>query len=157
MNAPSPSRSPRPTAGARRPSQKRSQVKRLRNRRPRSKETHAKILMVELGLKLAVNVVISGAAIAGLVKLLPYNLSQQSKLQEIQGEVAQTEARVNALQQQFARNFSPSHTEEVIQEQSPMLPPGQRRIVWTEPQSDRPVSSQIAQTPPEKGNITENP
>lgn len=87
-------------------------------------------MALETTAKLAVNVVLSAAAVAGLVQLLHYQSSQQAKLQEIQTEVKLAEGRVNRLQTDFSRYFDPQQARTVMQEQSNRVEPGQRQVVW---------------------------
>ncbi|MGK7874958.1 MAG: hypothetical protein AB4426_17155 [Xenococcaceae cyanobacterium] len=87
----------------------------------------------EITVKLLVNGVLSAAAIIALAKLLPYHLSQQAKLREVRIEVKDTETRVNQLRENFNRNFDPSQTKIVMQEQSPWVDPNQRRVVLLDP------------------------
>ncbi|HEY9711412.1 MAG TPA: hypothetical protein V6D48_24610 [Oculatellaceae cyanobacterium] len=82
---------------------------------------------------MVVNVVISAAAIAGLVQLLPYHLSQQSKLGEVRAEVKRTEKRVNDLRTEFGRSFDAGQAKSVMQEQSYRIDPNQRQVVLQEP------------------------
>jgi outer membrane murein-binding lipoprotein Lpp len=86
-------------------------------------------MALETTAKLTANVVLSAVAIAGLVKLLPYQLSQQEKLQEIQTEVQQTETRVNRLRTDFNRYFDPQQATIIMQEQSNRVAPGQRQVI----------------------------
>ncbi|MCU0537621.1 MAG: hypothetical protein MUD14_27360 [Hydrococcus sp. Prado102] len=86
-------------------------------------------LAIEIAIKLIANSVVSIAALAALVRLLPYQFSQQAKLQEIRLEVNETEAEVNTLRSNFNRYFDPTQAKKVMQEQSPRLDPNQRRIV----------------------------
>lgn len=85
---------------------------------------------VETTVKLTVNIVLSTAAIAAMTQLLPYHLSGQAKLQEIQGEVKRTEKRVVRLRTDFSRYFDPQQAKSVMQEQSHRVDPKQRQIVW---------------------------
>jgi hypothetical protein len=84
----------------------------------------------ETTAKLVVNMVLSAAAIAGLVQLLPYHLSQQTKLREVRLEVKRTETRVNNLRTDFSRSFDPGQAKSVMQEQSYRVDPNQRQVVW---------------------------
>ena len=95
----------------------------------RRRDSH-KAVAAEIAVKLLVNGVLSAAAIAALVKLLPYHLSQQAKLREVRIEVRQTEARVNQLREHFSRNFDPHQTKIVMQKQSPRIAPNKRRVFW---------------------------
>jgi hypothetical protein len=83
----------------------------------------------ETTAKIVVNVVISAAAITGLVQLLPYHLSQQSKLGEVRAEVKRTEKRVNDLRSEFGRSFDAGQAKSVMQEQSYRVDPNQRQVV----------------------------
>ena len=100
-----------------------------RRQRPRSYQAVAG----ETTAKLVVNVVISAAAITGLVQLLPYHLSQQSKLGEVRAEVKRTEKRVNDLRSEFGRSFDAGQAKSVMQEQSYRIDPNQRQVVLQEP------------------------
>ncbi len=86
----------------------------------------------EITARLLVNMVLCTAAIAGLVQLLPYHLSQQSKLGEVRGEVKRTQARVNNLRNDFGNAFDPAQARRVMQEQSYRVDPTQRQVVWEE-------------------------
>lgn len=86
-------------------------------------------LAIEIAIKLIANGVLSIAALAALVRLLPYQFSQQAKLQEIRLEVNETEAEVKTLRSNFNRYFDSTQAKKVMQEQSPRLDPDRRRIV----------------------------
>ncbi|MBD2123217.1 hypothetical protein [Trichocoleus sp. FACHB-262] len=88
-------------------------------------------LVMETTLKLAVNVTLSVAAVSTLMRILPYQLSQQEKLQEIRAEVNVTEGRVNRLRDDFSRHFDPQQTKALMQEQSNRVDPKQLQVVWT--------------------------
>lgn len=120
MNAFQPSRPPLKPEETRRVA---SRPRRYRRRRP------YRVMALETTAKLTVNVVLSAIAIAGLVKLLPYQLSQQEKLQEIHSEVQQTEARVNRLRTDFNRYFDPQQATIIMQEQSNRVAPEQRQVI----------------------------
>ncbi len=80
--------------------------------------------------KLVVNIVLSAAAITGLIQLLPYHLSQQAKLREVRAEVKRTEERVNGLRADFSSTFDSRQTKRIMQKQSYRVDPNQRQIVW---------------------------
>jgi hypothetical protein len=105
-------------------------------RRPaKSAKAAAKLpagLVVEATFKLAVNITLSVAAISTLTRILPYQLSQQEKLQEIRAEVNVTEGRVNRLRDDFSRHFDPQQTKAIMQEQSNRVDPKQLQVVWTD-------------------------
>lgn len=116
-----------------------------RSRPPRKNETES-WLKAEIFLKLAFNSVLSIAAIAGLIKLLPYQFLQQQKLKEVRVEVQDTENRVNELRNHWNRNFDPQQTRKIMQEQSPMIDPNQRRIILVQEDTSNPIAQ------PEKEN-----
>lgn len=89
----------------------------------------------ETTVKLVVNIVLSTAAIAGLVQLLPYHLSQQAKLREVRSEVKQAESRVKNLRADFGRSFDSGQAKSVMQEQSYRVDPNQRQVVWQDPET----------------------
>lgn len=87
----------------------------------------------ETTAKLVVNVVLSTAALAGLVQLWPYHQTQQAKLREVREEVQRTEARVNNLRTDFSRSFAPGEARRVMHDQSYRVDPNQRQVVWQDP------------------------
>lgn len=84
----------------------------------------------ETTAKVIVNSVLCAAAISGLVQLLPYHLSQQTKLREVRAEVKRAEERVKILRSDFNRSFDPGQAKSVMREQSSWVDPTQRQIVW---------------------------
>jgi hypothetical protein len=104
-----------------------------KQRRPRKsssrRATANKGVAVEVTMKLLANSVISVVAIAALIKLLPYQRTQQTKIEEIRLEVETTQTRVDSLRQNFNRYFDPAQAQKVMQEENPRLAPNQRRIV----------------------------
>ncbi|GAC1459922.1 MAG: hypothetical protein NVS2B14_06580 [Chamaesiphon sp.] len=86
-------------------------------------------LASETTAKLVVNGVLSSAAIAGIIQLLPFQLTQKAKLQEIQAEVKQTEQRVNRLDINFSRGFDPQQAQSIMQEQSHRVDPTQHQVI----------------------------
>jgi uncharacterized membrane protein (DUF106 family) len=86
-------------------------------------------MAVQTTAKLAVNVLLSAAALSALVKLLPYYQFQQEKLQEIQTEVKLTQGRVSDLRTDFSRYFDPQQAKNIMQEQSNRVNPGQRPVI----------------------------
>lgn len=96
--------------------------------RPRSRLSPYQGMAVENTAKLIVNVVLVAGALSALIKLLPYNISQQAKLREISTEVELTQSRVTSLQNDFNRTFDPQQAKKIMQEQSSRVDPAQRRI-----------------------------
>lgn len=96
------------------------------------KQPHRSIAL-EAAAKLTVNLLLIVAAGSAIVKLLPYNLSQQAKLQDLRSEVGFVEGRVDRVQADFSRNFDPQQARSVMQEQSSRVDPRQRPVVWLTP------------------------
>jgi uncharacterized membrane protein (DUF106 family) len=88
-------------------------------------------MAVQTTAKLTINVLLSAVAVSALVKLVPYYLSQQEKLQEIQTEIKLTEERVKSLRTDFNRYFDPQQAKSIMQEQSNRVDPGQRPVILT--------------------------
>lgn len=107
-------------------------IRRQRVRRRIRRHPHQAVA-VENGFKLGVNCLLSIVALSALVKLVPYNLAQQAKLQEIRAEVLEVEGRVDLLQADLNRQFDPQQAMSVMQEESTRVDPRQRQIVWLAP------------------------
>lgn len=87
-------------------------------------------MAAETLIKLSVNVGISAVAITSLFQLLPYRSVQQAKLQEVQAELKSTETRVAQLQAQFSRTFDPNETKAILQEQTHLVDPTEKVVVF---------------------------
>ena len=101
---------------------------RVVRRRKRSNPHYA--IAIETSFKLGVNAVLAIVAVSALVKLIPYNLAQQSKLKEIKTEVTALEGRVARLQADLNRQFDPQQAMSVMQAESNRVDPMQRQILW---------------------------
>ena len=84
----------------------------------------------EISLKLLLSWAIAIAAIASLLRLLPYHFSQQAKLKELRIQVAETDARVAKLREQLNSNFDPQKTQSLMEQYSSLSSPNQSRIYW---------------------------
>ncbi|MBV9385915.1 MAG: hypothetical protein JOZ78_05740 [Chroococcidiopsidaceae cyanobacterium CP_BM_ER_R8_30] len=98
----------------------------------RRRYSHA-AMTLETAAKLSVNIILSVLAAYALLRLIPYTCSQQKKLQEIQTEDRQIEGHVAHLQTDFSRFFDPHQTQNIMQEQSDRLAPGERPVVLLKP------------------------
>ena len=85
---------------------------------------------LEVKIKLLVNGLLSIVSIVAIAKLVPYQLSQLEKLEDIRAKTAALEAEIQQLRQDFSRNFDAHQTRKIMQEQSPFIAPNQRRIYW---------------------------
>lgn len=119
-----------------------------RSRRAKSNRdaqpSRQRVLAAEATIKIGVNVLISSAAIAALVQLVPYSVTQQTKLKEIHAEVNAANNRVDRLKAEFGRYFDPHQTKAIVQEQTNRSEPNQKVVVWGD--SEPPVSP-AAQAP----------
>lgn len=91
---------------------------------------HHQWIATEISVQLMVNGILSILAVFTLLKLFPYQVSQQEKLKEVRTQVQETEWRVNQLRQDFSRNFDPHQAKKIMQENSSLIEPNQRRIYW---------------------------
>ena len=97
---------------------------------PRQRRHPYRAVAGETTAKLVVNLVLCAAAIAGLVQLLPYHLSQQAKLREVRSEVKRAEERVKNLRTDFSHSFDSGQAQSIMQEQSYLVDPTKRQVVW---------------------------
>lgn len=101
-------------------------------------------LALEVGAKLAVNLVLASAALVGLVRLLPYSDARAVELGQLQTEVAQAEGRVRQLRAEFARQFDPQRAIGTMQEETRRVRAGDRYMLW---RNNRPPSSPLQPGP----------
>jgi hypothetical protein len=95
--------------------------------------TH-RAIAIETTLKLSINLALSGIAISALTQLVPYYLSGRDKLAQLEAEVEQTEVRVRQLRTQFSYYFDPQQAKTIMQQESNLTDPTQKRIVFVETQ-----------------------
>lgn len=93
------------------------------------------IVGAEVMAKLGVNALMVVVAISALARLIPYNMAQTKQLDNLRAEVQMTQSRVDALQTNLEQNFDPQRSRRVMQEQSQLLDPNQKRIIWLQPMS----------------------
>jgi hypothetical protein len=99
--------------------------------RPQRRRSYPEVVL-ETSLKLTFKGILSLAAIAAVVKLLPLHDFQQAKLQEIDVEVRETQTRVDNLSAKLSRNFDPQQTKSVMQQQAPKVSPNQYLVYFVE-------------------------
>lgn len=98
-------------------------------------ENHSKKAMV-VAVKIAINGILSTAAITALVRLVPYHFSQEAKLEEITVEVRNAEKRVAKLRESFSKNFATSFSDSTMENYSSKVEPNQVRVFW-QPSSEK--------------------
>lgn len=128
MYAYQPQRQPQPTPPPRKKRRAAPQRQQQQSRRQRA-------TLIELTMHMSVNCLLFTVAIATIVKLLPYHLTQQEKLADLRVEVAKAETRVGKLRQDFNKNFDAYDNQRLIQEGSGKVDPNEKRVIWVEPQS----------------------
>ena len=101
-----------------------------RKKRSSQNLSNYKGITTEITLKLILSWAIAIASLVSAIKLLPYHLSQQAKLQELRIQVQETEARVVKLRDQLNKNFDPQQTKNLMEQYSSLLSPNQSRIYW---------------------------
>lgn len=85
---------------------------------------------------LAVNLLLSATAVVALTQLIPYQKSQQEKLQEMQSQVKVAQGQVSQVKEQFDRNFDPQQARQIMQEQTNRIDPQQRHIILVHPDNE---------------------
>jgi hypothetical protein len=134
--------SPRPTS---QPPRTRRRVGSQTNQQRQQKQH--RVVALETSLKLAVNGVLSSVAIVALTQLVPKISMQQAKLAEVQAELKTTQVRVGRAQEDFNRYFDPRQAQAIMREQSDLIDPKQRTVVFNEPA--KPGATKSAQLPDE--------
>jgi len=87
---------------------------------------------------LGVNVLLIGTCLYTLGNMLPHQLTQEAKLQEIKGEVSRTSARIEQLKQSHERSLIPEESRRISEEQGHLIRKNKRNLVWVKPTQDQP-------------------
>ncbi len=93
-----------------------------------------KAIAIESTARLVINFVVAVTATTGLFRLIPYHLTLQNQLSQLEVEVQATQNRVNRLQAEFDRTFDPEQASVLMQEESHRVDGKRRPIVWLDPQ-----------------------
>lgn len=102
----------------------------------RNRQSPYRQIAVETSIKLGVNILLSAIAIAALVKLIPYQATQESKLKELDTAVNSTQKRVSLVQANFRQYFDPAQTRSLMQRTTNRIDPSQRQIILQAPKAD---------------------
>lgn len=100
----------------------------------RLRRTH-RALGIETTVKLGINLAIAGISISALTQLVPYYLSGREKLGQLEAEVERTENHVRELRTQFSYYFDPQQAKSIMQQESNLTDPTQKRVVFVKPQT----------------------
>lgn len=108
-----------------------------RKRRPRR---HPKFIActTEAATVLGVNVLLIGTCLHTLGNMLPHQLTQEAKLQEIKGEVSRTSAQIEQLKQSHERSLIPEVSRRISEEQGHLIRKNKRNLVWIKPTEEQP-------------------
>ena len=82
----------------------------------------------EVSAKLVFNTILTIITSASLVKLVPYYLVQQDKLQEVKAEIQDTQDRVNQLNQEFSYYFDTKQSQSLVKKNTVKIAPNERRL-----------------------------
>ena len=103
-------------------------------------------IALESSVKLTVNLLLAIVATTTIAKLVPYHQSQQARLGTLEESVTVAERKNAELREEFDRNFDPAQTSRIMQEQSGMGYPNQKKVIWTEPLAAEPDSAKRQST-----------
>ena len=110
-----------------RPSRRRKPRRPIPKRRRQPKRPSYLSMTFEIFLKVGVNGVLSAAAVVALMELVPYHLSQKSKLNDIKQEVREARKQLQDLQKKFDVSFN--DPKGAISELTPLVPANQLRVI----------------------------
>jgi hypothetical protein len=82
----------------------------------------------ESGLILSMNAILIGTAAVTLAHLVPYQLNQRAKLQEISREESQVAQNLQDLKQTYQRSQSPETAQRIAQEQGSLMRADQLKV-----------------------------
>ncbi len=124
-------RAPQPPAPVAQPMRPRPKRRATQAASRAAGQRHVTNLTRETLIKLSINTVLIGISATALAKLVPSHLTQRSQLREIRSELSFTQARVDKLRTEFSRTFDPMQAQSVMQQQSHLIDPNQRPVVFT--------------------------
>jgi|GEM_PF-3359454 len=92
----------------------------------------------ETATVLGVNVILIGTCLYTLSHMLPHQLTQQAKLQEIKGEVSRTTEQIEQLKRAHERSLTPEVSRRISEEQGHLIRKNKRNLVWIKPTERQP-------------------
>ncbi|WP_299491823.1 hypothetical protein [Acaryochloris sp. IP29b_bin.137] len=110
-----------------------SHRRKARTRRSRNKPMFM-ARATEAATVLGVNLVLIGACLSTLGNMLPHQLTQEAKLQEIKGEVSRTSNHIEQLKQAHQRSLIPEVSRRISEDQGHLIRTNKRNLVWLRPQ-----------------------
>jgi hypothetical protein len=124
-----------PTAAAVKQPQQSRQQQRRREVNVASLQYRYRRQAVESVAKIVTYVGLSAVAAIGAINLINYNLTQQSKLHQLQTELKDVRQRSQAVDSDFRRSFDRQAPKTLMQENSYKIDPQLRPIAIVEPQT----------------------
>jgi hypothetical protein len=125
------------------PTPSRPQGTRVRRSSVRPSASPHRALAVETALKLTVNLGLSGVAIATLIHLIPHQVGQLAKLQELQTASKTSNERLRNVKTTFQHYFDPYQSRSIMAEQTNRVDPKEKIIVLQRPSTNS-LSYQIS-------------
>jgi hypothetical protein len=139
--------SPQPQPQPQSPQTRQPRRSTSQNQIQQRQQQQIRALTMEIGIKLATHLILSGVAVSALWQIVPKYRASQEKLSQIQSEVQMTQQRVDYQKANFSRNFDPQQAQSIMQEHTNKVAPGQRQVVWLEDiEVDEAKISQASQT-----------
>jgi hypothetical protein len=117
-------------AAAKRPPKEKQEVK---SKVAAIAKDHPLTLLWESSAILGVNVLLLGTAIVTLVNLIPNQMTQQAKLQELRAEESSISKNLQQLKQDYERNQTPEMAQRIAQEQGNLLRANQKQVILITP------------------------
>ncbi len=102
----------------------------------KSKILHEQQLMAVVS-KIVIYSALSILGIVSLAELTKYSFVHQSKLHQLQSVIKDAEQRTQAGNEDFQRSFDPHRSQELMQESSYKVAPGQQPIVIYNPENNK--------------------
>jgi hypothetical protein len=99
----------------------------------RKREQYCRAKATESIIVIIVNVALSLAAIAAIMRLLPYQSSQKDRLEEITTEVSSAEQRVNTLREQLPQTLNSGQSREMLLRKQGLIKSNQMTIKLLDP------------------------
>ncbi len=103
---------------------------RLRKQKEREEKRLNTQKAIETALKITANTTITLVACLSIKQMLPYHLTQQARLAEIEAEIAKIKPRVERLEEEFAETFDPKLARKIIEKNSYKVEPDSRPIFF---------------------------
>jgi hypothetical protein len=89
---------------------------------------HPRAQFWESGVMLGMNILLMGTAIVTLTHLIPNQMTQQAKLQELRSEESNMAQSLKDLKQEYERSKSPEVAQRIAQEQGNLMRANQKRV-----------------------------